>query len=149
MPSNRSPDSGRQRRGLQAAHTLLRCLGPLALIIVATTWPLSRFQDHAHWSQVEWVPFTRYQRPFDIVANLLLFVPLGLAFAWKAEASRVGRATLVAFLVTLAVETGQVFTHNRAATVTDLMTNTTGAWLGARLATRSRRGRLSASAAES
>lgn len=151
MPSNRSPENRASPRGRLAAgaRTLLRCLGPLALILLATTWPLSRFQDHAHWSQVEWVPFTQYQRPFDLVANVALFVPFGLAFAWKGEAARVRRATAVAFLITLAVETGQVFTHNRAATVTDLMANTAGAWIGARLATRTRSAAVSASAAES
>lgn len=134
-------------------RTLLRCLGPLTLVVLATTWPLSRFQDHAHWHDVEWVPFTTYVRPFDIVANLLLFVPFGVAFAWPSPAERVRQTTLIALLLSLAIETGQVFTHNRAATVTDVVTNTAGAWLGARLAARlAARTRLvavSASAAES
>lgn len=130
-------------------RTVLRCLGPVVLILFATTWPLSRFQDHAHWSQVEWVPFSHYRRPFDVFANIALFVPFGVAFAWRGEAARAGRAAAMAFLISLAVETGQVFTHNRAAAVIDLMTNTAGAWLGARLTARTRSGAVSASAAES
>lgn len=126
-----------------------RCLAPLALILLATTWPLSRFQDHAHWADVEWVPFTIYRRPFDAVANLLLFVPFGVAFAWRGAPERVRRATMTALLLSVAIETGQVFTHNRAATVTDVLTNSAGAWLGARLATRTRTAAVSASAAES
>lgn len=151
MPSNRSREAARQRWPSAAAglRTLRRCLAPLALIVLATTWPLSRFQDHAHWAEVEWVPFSTYQRPFDVVANMLLFVPFGAAMTWRETRARVGRATVTAFLLSLAIETGQVFTHNRAATVTDVLTNTAGAWLGARLATRARPSGVSASAAES
>lgn len=127
----------------------LRCAVPLALIVLATTWPLSRFQDHAHWADVEWVPFSIYRRPFDVVANMLLFVPFGVAVAWRGPRARVRQAAVAAFLLSLAIETGQVFTHNRAATVTDVLTNTAGAWLGARLATRSGRTAVSASGAES
>jgi VanZ family protein len=115
-----------------------RCLGPLALILLATTWPLSRFQDHAHWARVEWVPLSRYVRPFDLVANVLLFVPFGMAAAWGGPWRRVRSAVLAGLLVSLCVELAQVFTHNRIATATDIVTNTTGALLGALLAPRQR-----------
>jgi VanZ family protein len=119
-----------------AALTAARCLGPLALILLATTWPLSRFQDHAHWATVEWVPLSRYVRPFDLVANVLLFVPFGFAAAWGGPWRRVRSAMLAGLLVSVCVELAQVFTHNRIATATDVVTNTTGALLGALLAPR-------------
>jgi VanZ family protein len=130
----------------EAALTAARCLGPLALILLATTWPLSRFQDHAHWADVEWVPLSRYVRPFDLVANVLLFLPFGLAFAWGGTWRRVRSAVLAGLFLSLCVELTQVFTHNRIATATDIVTNTTGALLGALLAPKRRRATAPASA---
>jgi glycopeptide antibiotics resistance protein len=129
-----SPTSSPVQRVLAVA----RVVPPLALILLATTWPISRFQDHAHWADVEWVPFSEFVRPFDIVANVLLFVPFGMALAWGADRRHVRRAVLAALALALAVELSQVYTHNRIATTTDVITNTAGAWLGAWLATRRR-----------
>jgi glycopeptide antibiotics resistance protein len=126
-----------------------RCAVPLALILLATTWPLSEFQNHTHWAQVEWVPFTKYVRPFDILANVALFAPLGATVAWGSTSRRrVGAATLAALVLSLLIEWSQVYTHNRAATTTDVLTNTLGAWLGARWSL-ARAARVSASAAGS
>lgn len=127
---------------------MARCLVPLALILLATTWPISDYQDHAHWTAVEWIPFTHYQRAFDVVANVVLFVPFGWALAWRGERRGVGLAALVGLSLSLLVELSQVYTHNRIATVTDLLTNTTGAWLGAWLATRGESARGSALATQ-
>lgn len=115
----------------------------MALILLATTWPISDFQDHPHWFSVEWIPFTRYRRSFDVVANVALFLPFGAAFAWGELAPhRARRAMYLGLAVALAVELSQVYTHNRIATVTDVVANTTGAWLGARWAlARARRPR--------
>lgn len=116
---------------------MARTLGALALILLATTWPLSDFQDHSHWLRVEWVPFSQYQRPLDVVANVLLFVPFGAAAAAGTADPRRVRLVMYAGLgLALAVELSQVFTHNRIATTTDVITNTAGAWLGARWALR-------------
>ena len=59
-----------------------------ALILLATTWPMTDFQDHAHWDAVEWIPFTHYFGPFDLVANVMLFVPFGLAVGWGGTTHR-------------------------------------------------------------
>ncbi len=65
----------------------------------------------------------------------MLFVPLGAAFTWGHTArGRVRQALYIGLLLALGVELSQVFTHNRAATTTDVIANTTGAWLGARWA---------------
>ncbi len=125
------------RRSSDALPTLGRCLVPVAVIVLATTWPLSRFQPHAHWAAVEWIPFTRFIRPVDVAANVLLFFPFGAAFAWDGTTERrIRRAVAWAFACSLVVELGQVYTHNRVASVTDLLANTAGAWLGARWAVR-------------
>ncbi len=123
------------RRSSDVLPTLGRCLVPLVVIVLATTWPLSRFQPHAHWASVEWFPFTRFVRPFDIAANVLLFFPLGAAFGWDGTtARRIRRAVAWGVVCSLVVELGQVYTHNRVASVTDLLANTAGTWLGARWA---------------
>jgi VanZ like family len=125
------------RRGGAALLTLARCLGPLALILLATTWPLSDFQDHPHWDEVEWIPFTHYFGPFDLVANVALFVPFGVAMGWSGTTPRrVLWALAFGIACSLTVELAQVFSHDRSATVADLITNSTGAWLGARWAVR-------------
>ena len=125
------------------AWRVLRCAAPLALIAVLTTWPW-HFQNHSHWDTVEWVPFTRYARARDWIANIGLFLPFGAAYAWGGTGRRLVRqAALVGLLCSLAAELAQVFTHDRAPTVADLIANTTGAWLGARWAI-ARTGRASA-----
>jgi glycopeptide antibiotics resistance protein len=124
-----------------------RILAALALVLLATTWPISDFQDHPHWFRVEWIPFSEYQRPFDVVANVLLFVPFGAAAgASSTDPRRVRLVMSAALVLALGVELSQVYTHNRIATTTDVVTNTAGAWLGARWAitrarTRARAGR--------
>jgi glycopeptide antibiotics resistance protein len=112
----------------------LRCAAPLAVIVLLTTWPW-RFQDHAHWDAVEWIPFSRYVRARDWIANIGLFLPFGAAYAWGGVERRlVGQAVVAGLACSLAVELAQVFMHGRAPTVADLIANTTGAWLGARWA---------------
>lgn len=116
------------------AWRVLRCAVPLAVIGLLTTWPW-QFQDHAHWDAVEWVPFSRYVRARDWIANLGLFVPFGAAYAWGGAGRRLVWQSVVAGLAcSLAAELAQVFTHSRAPTVADLIANTTGTWLGARWA---------------
>jgi VanZ family protein len=112
---------------------------PLAVIALLTTWPW-RLQDHAHWDAVEWIPFTRFVRPRDLVANIGLFVPLGVAYAWGSAGRRVAaQAAMAGLACSLAAELAQVFMHGRAPTVTDIIANTTGAWLGARWVVARRR----------
>lgn len=118
---------------------LARCAVPLAVIALLTTWPW-RLEDHAHWDAVEWIPFTRFVRPRDLIANIGLFVPLGVAYAWGGTGRRVvAQAVLAGLACSLAAELAQVFMHGRAPTVTDLIANTTGAWLGARWVVARRR----------
>ncbi len=137
------------RRSGDVLPTLARCLAPLALVILATTWPWSCFQPHAHWASVEWVPFSKFVRPFDFLANVVLFTPFGVAFGWGGTTNRrILRAVVWGLVLSLAVEYGQVYTHNRVASVTDVLTNTLGAWLGARWAVQQQRLRADATATD-
>lgn len=71
----------------------------------------------------------------DVILNVLLFVPLGVGLALAAVPAV--RAVLVAAAVTLTVELLQLsIVSGRDASLSDLVTNTLGAWLGVVLARR-------------
>jgi glycopeptide antibiotics resistance protein len=73
----------------------------------------------------------------DVGLNVLLFVPFGVLGGLSEHTShssfarRVLLVTLLGLLVSLGVETAQVFTRNRIPSSTDVVTNTLGAFLGA------------------
>lgn len=80
--------------------------------------------------------------PFDLVTNVLLFLPIG--FVWPLAAGRRPRAQLAAVgiagaLASAALEAAQVFLPGRYPSLIDVATNGAGAVLGAalRLAARS------------
>lgn len=91
--------------------------------------------------------FLGYWSPFDTIANMAVFVPLGLLLA--VAGLRVLPALGTALAVSLAIEVTQyLLPLGRAADVNDLMTNVTGAGLGwlaawaiSRLRARRRAGR--------
>lgn len=65
----------------------------------------------------------------DLIANLLLFVPLGLSLGWRRTGT--WRWVLAGAGVSLGVELLQWgLLPGRAATLADLAANTTGTWLG-------------------
>ncbi|HEX5581337.1 MAG TPA: VanZ family protein [Gemmatimonadaceae bacterium] len=80
----------------------------------------------------------------DVVANVLLFVPLGFvgAMAWARVASGgAWRALVLGAAVSVAIESAQLFAPERYTSPWDVLTNAAGAWLGAR-ALAAVRGRL-------
>lgn len=73
--------------------------------------------------------------PFDMLANVAVFVPLGFLVPLLARTSSVWRALLVGFLVSLTMETFQfinaVTGHGgHIADINDLLANTLGAPIG-------------------
>ncbi len=111
--------------------------GILSVILFITTGgPWSRFVGHSHWELVEWVPFSRGVWRFDIIANIALFVPFGATVAWRRSGRVVVLVILAGALLSIAIELYQVYCHGRFATMTDVLTNTCGAALGASLAAR-------------
>lgn len=124
-------------------------VGSLLLIVAATTMPWSAYYvGHAHWANVEWVPFSRRVRPADFLLNVLLFVPFGYAGlrVWAGGAGGAvpptgGRRTIATVIVagcllSTAVEVFQVYCHGRIPTTVDVISNTLGAWIGTRLVRR-------------
>jgi glycopeptide antibiotics resistance protein len=107
--------------------------GVLLVILLVTVRPWYGFVGHSHWQLVEWVPFSAGVRPFDIIANVMLFVPFGAALAWRRGGRAVLFATVAGALLSLSVELYQVYCHGHFPTMTDVLTNTSGTLLGAAL----------------
>ena len=93
--------------------------------------PWGDFQGHTHWDEVGWIPFVSWPvRNGDIVFNLLLCAPLGIASALYFR-SRVLAAGVLAFLVSFSGEWLQVYSHSRFPSATDLFCNVAGAVVAA------------------
>ncbi|MEP7382242.1 MAG: VanZ family protein [Gemmatimonadota bacterium] len=72
--------------------------------------------------------------PVDIVANVLLFLPLGFLYRLaRREGFRHSTLTVlwIGAIMSMAIETAQLFERERYASVLDVATNAFGAWLGA------------------
>jgi glycopeptide antibiotics resistance protein len=97
------------------------------VVITLIVFPWATLQDHAHWSKVRWIPFVSPPTPLlDMLANLLLFAPLG------AGASLLGRrgiagAILLGLTLSLVGEWAQVYAHSRTPSATDVVCNVAGA----------------------
>lgn len=115
----------------------------LALLAIVAYWPspvdepvqgtLAGFLDSLHrhgmpsWFNCKFV---------EASANVALFVPLGLASTLAFPEKRWWHIAGLGLLISGCMETGQfLFLHNRFASVSDLVTNTAGAVIGALLAT--------------
>lgn len=113
--------------------------GAVLVVLLVTVWPPSALVSHPHWDRVTWIPFADGRHaPWQLPANVLLFLPFGYAGARALGCTR-GRLILVLSLgavLTLSVETIQLFSHGRFPSVTDLGANLVGAALGADLARR-------------
>jgi glycopeptide antibiotics resistance protein len=125
-------------------------VGSVLIIVAATTMPWAYYYvGHAHWGDVEWLPFSRRIRPEDFILNVLLFLPFGYAAlrTWSPEAdddaqpATVGRrkvavVILAGCLFSMAVEVFQVYCHGRMPTTVDVIANTLGTWVGTRCGRR-------------
>ncbi|HEU4517333.1 MAG TPA: VanZ family protein [Steroidobacteraceae bacterium] len=75
----------------------------------------------------------------DVAANILLYLPLGTCLAWLIYARRgatvaVLGATMLAAAFSFSIEFAQLYETRRVASLADLASNATGAFLGALLA---------------
>jgi glycopeptide antibiotics resistance protein len=106
-------------------------------IILAATVPWTDLVGHTHWQKVQWVPFRSPPvKAIDVVVNVLLFVPFG--YAWVRASpfrARLWHAAALAFVLSVAVEWSQLYSHSRFPSVQDVLCNVCGAWFGAWLAT--------------
>ncbi|MCC6927975.1 MAG: VanZ family protein [Gemmatimonadaceae bacterium] len=134
-PAAEGPGPGRDT-GARLGLALLAYMMGVTLII--TLLPF-----HFDWPTRWRVMFTG--GVIDVVANVLLFLPLGFLFQLaRREGFRHSTFTVlwVAALLSMAIESAQLFEAERYTSVLDVATNAGGAWLGAiafeRLAPRAR-----------
>ncbi|HET8654070.1 MAG TPA: VanZ family protein [Longimicrobiaceae bacterium] len=116
-------DADRTRARLSAA-VLVYCVG---VILFITLVPF-RFED----SPTRAVLFTGELR--DVVANLALFLPIGFLYPLSRPGPARRRAVEVVLLscvLSMTIETAQLFEHERYSSVLDVLTNTVGAAAGA------------------
>jgi VanZ family protein len=117
-------------------------LGYTLLILYASLSPFSGWRDPGQNAlQFLWEPWPRYVGAFDLVVNVLAYVP----FAFLVTASLVpghkplnaGIAGLIAGIaLSFAMECAQAYLPGRVASRLDLLTNALGAALGALIAAR-------------
>jgi len=70
-------------------------------------------------------------KPFDIVSNVIGFIPLGFIVAWKQRRSSIALALVIGFAFSLTIELIQPMIPGRDSSIVDLASNSTGALLGA------------------
>lgn len=120
----------------------------VALIVYASLYPFSewRAQGVAPWAFL-WSPLPpKYWTGFDLAANMAGYLPLGFLmvlsfvrrgsyrFAPAGRAAAIGVATLMAALLSFAMEALQTYLPSRVASNLDLALNVGGALLGAAIA---------------
>lgn len=133
--STRLPDPGTGGRSVpsgtpEGRRFAAALVGYLAVATLIVTWVPFNFGWPDRW----WVDVTI--SPEDVVLNILLFLPLGVFWsAWRADREG-GRPPWIAagaagLLLSLVIETGQFLLPDRHTSPVDLVTNATGAALGA------------------
>lgn len=142
-------EDGRARAVLWLAWTLV--------IVAVTTLPWRDATGHPHWDKVAWIPFRSGPvEAWELVANLLLFLPFGyLGWRWAARRrppsisgrGRRGRWLRLGFplaaggALSVAVEFAQVFIHGRFPSTGDVVMNVLGVGVGLVVAAAWRRPR--------
>lgn len=111
------------------------CLSWSVLIVVVCTIPW--FVGQPQWWRVNWVPFSdalhSKRRLLDAVVNFLLYVPLGFAYVKARSSSKprvIVEAGCVAALLAVGCEFYQVFSPVRFPSMTDVVSNAAGAFMG-------------------
>lgn len=108
------------------------------VVLVITMWPsppdpgasplLQRVLDWAHGAGL---PAAVDVATLEVVANVAMFVPLGLLVAASRRLRRPWLAVPIALAFSAAIETTQIALPGRYPTVLDVVANTLGAALGA------------------
>ncbi len=131
-------------------------LAYIVVVLVITLWPsppdpganplLLRLLDWAHGAGL---PAAFDLVTLEVVANVVMFVPLGLLLASSARVPRPWLAVAAGLALSAAIETTQIALPGRYPTLQDVVANTAGAALGAAavVATRAVRARRARRAA--
>lgn len=113
------------------------------MILAAGILPLRNFVGHSHWEFIQWtIPTTHWSSRrfyFDITANIALFFPLGLLLTRYVSVCTVRIVFMMlggGVVLSLGIESFQVFCHNRHPSPYDVLSNITGTALGIGTATK-------------
>lgn len=93
------------------------------LVVVAVSGPWFGITREPQWQRVTWIPFHGFEdKPRDVAANFLLFVPFGVSFARHRGGRRpLARAVLASAALSIAVEASQLFFVMRDPSATDVL----------------------------
>jgi len=102
------------------------------LVVLAVSGPWYGVVRAPQWSRVTWIPFRGAEdKPRDVAANFLLFLPFGLSFAGGARGrTGIAASALAAAAVSLPVETAQLFFRLRDPSATDVLMAALGSAAG-------------------
>lgn len=99
--------------------------------LVLTGVPFADLHAHAHWYKVAWIPFVSPpQKASDIIANILIYMPLGFLSAPGPASRRYRTMILAAGALSFVIEATQVFSHGRIPSTTDVVSDVIGAAAG-------------------
>jgi glycopeptide antibiotics resistance protein len=117
---------------------VLRVAGWTAVIVLVVVPWGGAYQPHPHWTRVVWIPFSTPPplTAWDVVVNLLLYVPFGYLFA-RVRPAWTWPVVSAAVLLSVATEFAQVYSHGRFPSITDVILNTAGAIAGLAVGRRS------------
>jgi glycopeptide antibiotics resistance protein len=103
------------------------------LIVVAVSGPWFGIVREPQWQRVTWVPFHGLDdKPRDMAANLLMWIPFGLTFARdRRGAGRVAIVVLASLGLSLVAEVPQLFYRLRDPSATDVVMAMCGSAAGA------------------
>jgi glycopeptide antibiotics resistance protein len=97
---------------------------PTGLVRASGLWQLlALFRDHP---SLDWISYS----DIEFTANVAMFGPIGLLLLFLLGRGRWWAALLAGPLLSLAIETAQLFIPGRVSDVRDLMSNSLGAVLG-------------------
>jgi glycopeptide antibiotics resistance protein len=102
------------------------------LVVTAVSGPWFGIVREPQWGRVTWIPFHGFEdKPRDIAANFLLFVPFGWSFVASRPGARGVRAAIGwSAALSLAVEVPQLFYRLRDPSATDVLMAMCGAAAG-------------------
>ena len=104
-------------------------------IIMFLVLPWGSFQGHAHWDEIQWLPFISPPVLLrDSVLNTMLYIPLGYWYAKQRGQASLWRTGAFAVALSAGTEFTQIFSHGRFPSATDVTCNVLGAWCGAQWA---------------
>jgi VanZ family protein len=138
IPAQRSPRTGIDLSALARRHATALRLAYLACITIATLLHLgvdTSVTNAAFRLQRALDPQLGFRDIVDAARNVALFIGWGATWVLTSDAPSTRRdvavATLAGMMASLTVETAQLYSQYRTASVADVFTNTLGALIGA------------------